>query len=35
MYEKRPFKGHIGDMYGFLLMTPVGTNKGPEDVDTG
>ena len=23
------------DKYGFLLLTPVGTSKGLEDVDTG
>ena len=26
-------KEYEGDNYGFLLMTPVGTNKGLEDVD--
>ena len=25
---------HIGGKYGFLLLTPVGTNKGLEHVDT-
>ena len=25
----------IGDKDGFLLLTPVGTSKGLEDVDTG
>ena len=28
-------KGRIGDKYGFLLLTPVGTSKGIDDVDTG
>ena len=28
MHEKGPYKGHIGDKYGFPLMTPVGTNNG-------
>ena len=35
IYKKGPEKGHIGDNYGFLLLTPVGTSKGLEDVDTG
>ena len=35
IYEKGPDKGHVGDMYGFLLLTPVSTSKGLEDVDTG
>ena len=35
MHEKGPDKGYIGDKYGFLLLTPVGTSKGLEDVDTG
>ena len=35
MHEKGPDKGHIGDKYGFLLLTPVGTSKVLEDVDTG
>ena len=25
----------MGNKYGFLLLTPVGTSKGLEDVDTG
>ena len=28
-------KGHIGEKYGFLMLTPVGTSKGLEDVNTG
>jgi len=28
LHEKGPYKGHIGDKYGFLLLTPVGTIKG-------
>ena len=35
MHEKGPNKALIGDNYGFLLLTPVGTSKGLEDVDTG
>ena len=35
IYEKQPDKGHIGDNYGFLLLTPVGASKGHEDVDMG
>ena len=35
IYENRPGKGHIGDKYGFLLVTTVGTSGGFEDVDTG
>ena len=35
IHEKGPDKGYIGDKYGFLLLTPVGTSKGLEDVDTG
>ena len=31
-YMKRDL---IGDMYSFLLLTPVGNSKGLEDVDTG
>ena len=27
MHEKGPDKGFIGDEYGFLLLTPVGTSK--------
>ena len=30
-----PDKRHIGDKYGFILLTPVGTSKGLKDVDTG
>ena len=33
-YMKRD-RIHISDMYGFLLLTPVCTTKGLEDVDTG
>ena len=35
IHENGPDKGLIGDKYGFLLLTPVGTIKGLEDVDTG
>ena len=35
IHEKIPDKGHIGDKYGYLLLTPVGARKGLEDVDTG
>ena len=35
MHEKGPDKGNVGDKYGFLLLTPVDTSKGLEDVDTG
>ena len=33
--EKGPDKEHIGDKYDFLLLTPVGTSKDLDDVDTG
>ena len=26
---------YVGDEYGFLLLTPVGTSKGFENIDTG
>ena len=35
IYEKELDKEHIGDMYGFFMLTPVGTGKALEDVDTG
>ena len=35
IHEKGPDKKNIGDKYGYLLLTPVGTSKGLEDVDTG
>ena len=35
MHEKGPDKRLIGDKCGFLLLTPVGTRKGLEDVDMG
>ena len=35
IHEKGPDKGHIGDKYGFILLTPVGTSRDLEDVDTG
>ena len=35
MHEKGPDKGLIGDNYGFLLLIPVGTSKGFDNVDTG
>ena len=34
MNENEPDNGHVGDKYGFLLLTLVGTGKGLEDVDT-
>ena len=34
IHEKRPDKGHRGDEYSFLSLTPVGTSKGLQDVDT-
>ena len=34
IHEKAPDKRHIGDKYGFLLLTAVGTSKGLENVDT-
>ena len=33
--EKGPDKGHIGDKYSFLFLTPVDTSNSLEDVDTG
>ena len=33
IHEKGPYKGHVGNDYRFLSLTPVGT--GYEDVDTG
>ena len=35
IHEKGPDKGLMGDKYGLLSLTPVGTSKGLEDVDTG
>ena len=35
IHEEGPDKGLMGDKYGLLLLTPVGTSKGLEDVDTG
>ena len=35
IHEKGSDTGHICNKYGFLLLTPVGTRKGLEDVDTG
>ena len=35
MNEKGPDKGLIGDKYGFILLTSVGSSKGLEDVDAG
>ena len=35
IHEKGPYKGHIVDKCGFHLLTPVGTSKGLEDIDTG
>ena len=36
-YMKRDRIGdiYVGDKYGFLLLTSVGTSKGLEDVDMG
>ena len=33
IHEKGPDKGYIGDKYGFLLLTLVGTSKGLKDVE--
>ena len=33
--EKGSDRGHIGNECGFLLLTPVSTNKSLEDVGTG
>ena len=33
--KKEEDKGHIGDKYGFLLLTSAGISKGLEDVDMG
>ena len=33
IHEKGPDKGHIGDKYGFLLLTSVATSKGFGGVD--
>ena len=35
IHEKGSDKEHIGDRSGFLLLTPVSTSKGLDDVDTG
>ena len=35
IHEKEPDKGHVDHMYGFLLLTLVGTSKTLQDVDTG
>ena len=35
IHEKGSDKGHIGDKNGFLLLTPISTSRGLEDVDTG
>ena len=35
MHEKGSDRGYIGDKDCFLLLTPVGTSRGLEDVDTG
>ena len=34
IHKKGPDKELIGDKYGFLLLTSVGTSKGLKDVDT-
>ena len=34
MHEKGPDKGHVDDNYGFLFLTPVGTSKCLEHIDT-
>jgi len=28
IHKKGSDKGHLGEKYGFLLLTPVGTSKG-------
>ena len=35
IHEKGADKRDICDKCGFLLLTPIGTNKGLKDVDTG
>ena len=35
MHKKGSDKGIISDENGFILLPPVGTSKGLEDVDTG
>ena len=35
MHEKGSNKGLISDENGFLLLTPVGTSRGLENVDSG
>ena len=35
IHEKGPDNGDIGENYGFLLLTPVGTSMGLNDIDTG
>ena len=35
IHEKVPDKGLISDKNGFILLTPVGSSKDLEDVDTG
>ena len=34
-HEKGSDKEHIGDKNGLFLLTPDGTGKGFEDIDTG
>ena len=33
--KKRLYKRLVGNKDSFLLLTPFGTSKGPENVDTG
>ena len=35
MQKKGSDKGLVGSKYCFVLLTQVGTNKGPDNVDTG
>ena len=35
MHEKGSDKGFVGNQDSFLLLTPIGTNKGFEIVDSG
>ena len=35
LHEKSPDKGLMSDKNGFLLLSPVGTSRGLEDVNAG
>ena len=35
MHKKGSDKRFLGNKDSFILLTPVGTSKGPENVDTG